>query len=164
MSKNSGLQFLRPYLYRDLSVRRNSIAIYIRFFHNTRCAAEVGSNKKRREKLIKDDLYPDGNHANGLNGPNPATTPLPGWPGKLDSKHHEAPAEFGGRGPLEQRLEELRAADALVYPRIQRSSNEVSCAEFSRRYAGLKAGQKLPEEIVTVRGKILRPAHLRIFR
>jgi hypothetical protein len=164
MSKNSGLQFLRPYLYRDLSVRRNSIAIYIRFFHNTRCAAEVGSNKKRREKLIKDDLYPDGNHANGLNGPNPATTPLPGWPRKLDSKHHEAPAEFGGRGPLEQRLEELRAADALVYPRIQRSSNEVSCAEFSRRYAGLKAGQKLPEEIVTVRGKILRPAHLRIFR
>jgi hypothetical protein len=121
MSSITGLQCLRPYLFRDLPVARR--LVYARFYNTTRrLAAQVGSAGEEGAGVR--DISP-GNGA--------------------------AAAKVKGRSAVEQRIEELKAANALVYPRIQRNSSAIGFQEYTKRYGNLKAGVKL-DEVVTIQG------------
>jgi len=54
---------------------------------------------------------------------------------------------------VRQRVEELEEANALAYPRIQRTERAVSCLDFLKKYELLKAGQRR-DECYVIRGRI----------
>jgi lysyl-tRNA synthetase class 2 len=56
------------------------------------------------------------------------------------------------RGAVEERIKELEAAKALVYPRIRRDDAALSCSDFLARYSNLHPGELKSEETVLVRG------------
>ncbi len=83
---------------------------------------------------------------------------------KTDSclSKHEAlqdPAlEMGHRSQkddVRRRVEELRAAEALKYPRMKGSAYAISCANFRAQYDFVKPQESREDEIVTLRGMVL---------
>jgi lysyl-tRNA synthetase, class II len=133
MSSVAGLQCLRPYLFRDLPAARK--LVYARFYNTTRCLAAQAAYNEQKRKATGDTSTGNPSSASPLG---------------IQSLGHAA---VGGKGrsPVEERIEKLKAANALVYPRIQRSSSAISFREYTKRYSKLKAGLKL-DEIVTIRG------------
>jgi hypothetical protein len=135
MSTSAGLQCLRPHLFKDIPVARK--LVYTRFYYTTRrLAAQAGPSENNT-----------GHVRNSSSDQFPAASPQ----GKQSPGHENIAAGIRGLSLVEQRVEELKAANALVYPRIQRTSRALSCVEYTRRYANLKAGEQL-NETVTIRG------------
>jgi hypothetical protein len=132
MNINKGLQCLRPYLVTDLPVAKK--LVYLRFYNTTRrLAVQVASNGGTKRGPQE---------ASAANSQSPS--------------NDKSAMELRGPGHVEQRMKELRAANALVYPRIQRHSDSLSCVEYLRRYGSLKPGETLPGEAVTIRGTVQR--------
>ena len=135
MSTSAGLQCLRPHLFKDIPVTRR--LVYTRFYYTTRrLAAQAVSSVNNT-----------GHVCNSFSEQLPAASPQ----GKQLPGHDSIAAGIRGLSLTEQRIEELKAANALVYPRIQRTSRALSCVEFKKRYANLKAGEQL-DETLTIRG------------
>lgn len=119
MSSITGLQCLRPYLFRDVPVARR--LVYARFYNTTRrLATQAGSGGEQGT-------------------------------GAEDTLAENGAAKVKGRSAVELRIEELKAANAVVYPRIQRNSSAIGFQEYTKRYGNLKAGVKL-DEVVTIQG------------
>lgn len=55
---------------------------------------------------------------------------------------------------VKARIQELMAKEAFKYPRIQRDERAISVEEFRTKYAGLRPGESVEQEVVTVRGRI----------
>jgi hypothetical protein len=145
MSSISGLQCLRPYLFRDLPVARK--LVYARFYNTTaHLAVQTAQSEKDVENVVGTSPKKTSPERRYPEKPSPAS--LQGEQSPGNSAHgpgvkcHKATAE---------RIEELKAANALVYPRIQRSSSALNFKEYAMRYGKLKAGEKL-DEVVTIRG------------
>jgi hypothetical protein len=135
MGSVAGLQCLRPYLFRDLPVARR--LAYTRFYNTARCLATQAGPGAYKGKDAEDTL----------SGKPSAVTSL----GKQSAK---APVGVAGPSSVQDRVEELKAANALAYPRIQRSSSAITFQEYTKRYGNLKAGVKL-DDVVTIRGILL---------
>lgn len=135
MSSIAGLQCLRPYLFRELPVSKN--LVYTRFYNTTRRLAQVASSE---------------GGSKGTRNTSPGKPASASQLGKQSSER-EAVAAAGvkGRSPVEERIEQLKAANALVYPRIQRNSNALGIQEYIKQYGKLEPGLKL-DELVTIRG------------
>lgn len=107
MPSTAGLQFLRPYLSKDISISRKSI--YIRFFNITRCHSSRSpykfSEAPVRSRKSKNTL------------------------GTAEINKD--------RGLIEARIKELEKGKALRYPRIQSLPNTLTVAEYQRRYASM---------------------------
>jgi len=138
MNSISGLQCLRPYLFRDLPITRK--LVYARFYNTTaHLAVQAAYGAKEVEDVSS--VCPEKS--------SPASPQEKQSPG--NSAHGP-----GGKGckAVAERIEELKAANALVYPRIQRSSSALNFKEYAKRYGKLKAGELL-DEVVTIRGIFL---------
>jgi hypothetical protein len=59
------------------------------------------------------------------------------------------------RDDVRRRVEELRAADALKYPRMKKGKFSLTCAEFIENFSGIKPEESREEENITIRGKFL---------
>jgi hypothetical protein len=107
MNTNSGVRFLRPYLFKDLPVRNKSR--YLKFFNTTRCfsAAAARADKLHSQsthhKLVQIDL--------GVANPS-----------------------VDGRALVEQRINDLKGTRALKYPRIESDGVTLTVADFRNRY------------------------------
>lgn len=55
---------------------------------------------------------------------------------------------------LHQRVQELKAAHALVYPRIKSDGRAISCADFKTRFEHLQVDEVYSGESVVVRGRL----------
>lgn len=135
MGSVAGLQCLRPYLFRDLPVARR--LVYAHFYNTARCLASQAGPDAYKGKDAKDTLSGKRSTAN-------------------IREKQLAKTAVGVVGPssMQDRIEELKAANALAYPRIQRSSSAISFQEYTKRYGNLKAGVKL-DDVVTIRGILL---------
>lgn len=131
MNVNTGLRFLRPYLFAELSSASRSA--YIRFYHSTRY-------------LAKPETRPRG--VDGINTPD-----LPRDERSKPAICNTTPAQFAPRYAVQQRLTELKEFEALLYPRIQRLGKVITVAEFLDSYRDMKTGEKRPEELITIQGK-----------
>lgn len=136
MNSSTGLQCLRPYLFKDLPVARR--LVYSRFYNTSqRLAGQAvpGGHEVRdvRSRLPKQK---------------PETLTLGEKSVGSNIKKKSAPR---GLSPVELRIKELTEAQALVYPRIQRTSSALSCAEFSNRFSNILPKDKSFDR-VTIRG------------
>jgi hypothetical protein len=60
------------------------------------------------------------------------------------------------REDVRSRIKELRAANALEYPRVQKVEFPMTCAEFRKNYADIKPDESREEDNgITLRGKFL---------
>jgi hypothetical protein len=59
------------------------------------------------------------------------------------------------RDDVRRRVEELRAADALKYPRMKKAEFSLTCAKFIENFAGIKPEESIEEKNITIRGKFL---------
>lgn len=144
MSSISGLQCLRPYLFRDLPVAKKSV--YTRFYNTTaQFAAQAAYSVKGVEDV---DTSPGKSYLKRTYPENPSSA-LP--------QENRSPGSISygpatkGRKAVAERIEELKVANALVYPRIQRINSALNFKEYTKRYGKLRAGEKL-DEAVTIRG------------
>ena len=145
MNSISGLQCLRPYLFRDLPVARK--VVYTRFYNTTaHLASQAAYSTKEVEDF--DSTSPRNTSSEGTypEKPSPASPQGKQSPG---NRAH-GPAVKGCKA-VAARIEELKAANALVYPRMRRSSSALNFKEYIKRYGKLKAEEKL-DEAVTIRG------------
>jgi hypothetical protein len=55
----------------------------------------------------------------------------------------------------EQRIDELQAAEALKYPRIQNIKNAITCADFIKSYSFIEPNNSQDGEIITLRGMLV---------
>jgi lysyl-tRNA synthetase class II len=56
------------------------------------------------------------------------------------------------REDVRQRIDELKGADALRYPRVKHDERALTCATFRERYSSLEHDESRVEERVTLRG------------
>lgn len=131
MNSPCGLRFLRPYLYRDIPIPRR--AVYLRLFSTTKCVSSENApldepNINLRQRPI--NIY--------LKGTKRKKTPSKVPISKSD-----------------QRLEKLKAANALEWPRIVQDKRAVTIEEFHRHYHGIlrQSGAQSPD-LVVIRGRI----------
>jgi lysyl-tRNA synthetase class 2 len=145
MNSSAGLQCLRPYLFKDLPVARR--LVYSRFYNTTRRLANQAVPGEHKARDVR----------NRLPKQKPGTLTLGGESVGSNVEKDSAPR---GPNPVELRIKELTEAQALVYPRMQRTSSALSCAEFSKRFSSILPRDKSFEP-VTIRG-ILRghPVHV----
>ena len=143
MNKNTGLKFLRPYLCKDIHITKKSV--YVRFYHNTKCmagkAAEAPSSMAEESKLAA--------------GPNLPPTLLPSI-AQSDSKTVIRGSGEKQRISVNERIEVLKRAKALSYPRIERDNDALTLKEFSELYNSLEANNNLHSDSKTVRGIVKR--------
>jgi hypothetical protein len=59
------------------------------------------------------------------------------------------------RDDVRRRIEELRGADALKYPRMKKDKFSLTCAEFIENFSSIKPKESIEEENITIRGKFL---------
>ena len=124
MPSTTGLRFLRPYLSQDVPATRK--AIYIRFFHTSRCQA-TGSPKKFPER------YESGK--------------------SRSPKHPHIAVEIDkDRANIDARIKELEKGRALNYPRFKTVPNTMSVKDYQLKYGSMTAGEKRPLEMITVYG------------
>ena len=144
MSSISGLQCLRPYLFRDLPVTKKSV--YTRFYNTT---AQFAAQATYSVKGVEDVDTSPGKSYLERTYPGKSSSALPQETQSPGSISHGPAAK--GRKAVAERIEELKVANALVYPRIQRINSALNFKEYTKRYGKLKAGEKL-DEAVTIRG------------
>ncbi len=57
-------------------------------------------------------------------------------------------------GGINERMEELKAANALEWPRIKRSPMAMTTKEFLVRYKDLRRGEHVKDDLVLIRGRL----------
>ena len=118
MSANSGLRFLRPYLFTELPVTKKSA--YIRFYNSTR---RLANNSLAR---------PETALANNETGDVKTSLKHKSTPGRGQIKDAKTLAQLKPRPEVKQRIEELEKTKALVYPRIEKANNVLTVAEYKK--------------------------------
>lgn len=130
MNAGTGLPFLRPHLFKDVSVV--SRFAYIRFYNSTKCWAHPAVLPRRKDFNETCGSLETRRYKSSLK-------PLPIAPISSDSQ-------------VAQRVKALQSVEALNYPRIAFSSDAVSIKEYISSYKHLKTAEK--QTILTVRGRL----------
>ena len=100
--------------------------LYLRFFHTTRWLGNTVKAQKHKEAQSTRDS-----------------------PSVKSFENAEL------RKTVDERVKELEAANALLYPRIKKENSAISCAEFNKQYSGLRSGETRQDDKVVVRGRMM---------
>lgn len=150
MSGNQGLRFLRPYLCKDLKPASRSA--YVRFYATT-VQSRAAHRQCVQNQILKEfhAVYRSLHTEAARHGRKSKATDLK----EADIDHTNAVNEAQILGAaLEHRVQELKAAHALVYPRIKSDKRAISCAEYKQRFANLGFGETHEGGSVVIRGRL----------
>ncbi|RDW87647.1 lysine--tRNA ligase [Coleophoma crateriformis] len=162
MTANHGLRFLRPYLCEGLQPASKSA--YLRFYATTvqsRAAHRQCVHKQilREFHAVYRSLHTDAlgsvTNSEQSRAQKSTSSKVGNNPREQSVSPDNTAEEAAALGAaLEQRVQELKAAHALVYPRIKSDRKAISCLDFRDQFEHIQADVVYEGDSVVVRGRL----------